>query len=167
MVIYIFILKRCTVTQTSSSGTEDIWKVRVLQIFEQTHNSSEITMWHMQSRPPAMFLCVCVCVSVFFFFSYFSDVTQRGDFRRYEFRHEKCDWLQLSRLLGMTNGVVVQLQAFQLNLLLKLFSASIWISSGWNLALSSATVRYFETGETNCDSRVSLMTVPCLIIWMF
>jgi hypothetical protein len=30
----------------------------------------------------------------------------------------------------------------------------------------------FETSRrerqiTNCDSRVSLMTVPCLIIWMF
>jgi len=55
------------------------------------------------------------------FFSYFSDVTQRGHVRRYDFHHEKCDWLQLSRLLRMTNGVVVQLQAFQLNLLLKFF----------------------------------------------
>lgn len=83
------------------------------------------------------------------FFSYFSDVTQHGHVRRYDFRHEKCDWLQLSRLLRMTNGVVVQLQAFQLNLLLKFFSASSWISSVWNLALYCGTVRNFETGETN------------------
>lgn len=55
------------------------------------------------------------------FFSYFSAITQRGYVRRYGFRHEKCDWLQLSRLLRMTNGVVVQLQAFQLNLLLEFF----------------------------------------------
>jgi hypothetical protein len=93
-------------------GTENIRKSTCFPKLEQAHNSCEITVWHTQSRPT-----IYSPVSVFLF---------KFSFRRYptwllDFRHEKRDWLQLSRLLRMTNGIVVQLQVVQLNLLLKFF----------------------------------------------
>jgi len=59
------------------------WKVRVLQIFEQTHRLSRDNYMAYAKQTASH-------VSVLFF-SYFSDVAQRGRVRRYNFRHEKCD----------------------------------------------------------------------------